>query len=57
MDNWIQSAIKKPGSFKKYCGGKVTQKCIQKGLKSKNPLTRKRAGLAKALLSMHKSKK
>jgi len=41
----------KEGAFTQYCkrlGFKgVTQACIQKGLKSKNPLTRKRANFAR----------
>jgi len=43
--------IKKPGSFTKYCKSKgykgVTCACIREGLKSKNPLTRKRANFAR----------
>lgn len=39
--------IKKPGSFTAYCKRKgfkgVTMACIKMALKSKNPLTRKRA--------------
>jgi hypothetical protein len=39
--------INKPGSFTAYCKRKgykgVTLACIKEGLKSKNPLTRKRA--------------
>ena len=34
------------GKFTSYCGGKVTEECIQKGKRSKNPLTRKRATFA-----------
>ena len=37
---------KNRGKFTEYCGGKVTQECIAKGKKSKNPLTRKRANFA-----------
>jgi hypothetical protein len=44
--NWISGIIKKPGSFTNYCGGEVTNACIAKGKKSKNPKTRKRANLA-----------
>ena len=43
--------IKKPGSFTKYCKSKgykgVSCACIKEGLKSKNPLTRKRANFAR----------
>lgn len=35
------------GSFTKYCGGKVTDECIEKGLGSPNETTRKRAQFAK----------
>ena len=35
------------GSFTKYCGGKVTDECIDKGLGSHNETTRKRAQFAK----------
>ena len=37
---------KNKGSFTDYCGGKVTEECIQKGKHSKNPKTRKRATFA-----------
>lgn len=57
---WIKKVSKSmekrgtKGSFTKYCGGKVTDECIQRGLNSPDPLTRKRAGLAKAFRSMSK---
>ena len=35
------------GKFTEYCGGKVTSKCIQKGLNSSNPTVRKRANFAR----------
>jgi len=35
------------GKFTKYCGGKVTEKCIAKGKKSKSPAVRKQATFAK----------
>lgn len=35
------------GKFTEYCGGKVTDECIQKGLNSSNPTTRKRANFAR----------
>lgn len=54
---WIQKAIKKPGSFTSYCGGKVTDSCIEKGKKSKNPTTRRRANLAGTFKKMAKKKK
>lgn len=37
---------KNRGKFTDYCGGKVTQACIQKGKNSPNPKTRKRADFA-----------
>lgn len=38
---------KNRGKFTDYCGGKVTEACIQKGLHSSNPATRKRANFAR----------
>lgn len=35
------------GKFTSYCGGKVTEACIQKGLHSSNPTIRKRANFAR----------
>lgn len=47
---WMQDAVKHPGAFTEWCkkqGYKgVTQECIEKGKKSRNPTTRKRAVLA-----------
>lgn len=37
---------KNKGKFTEYCGGKVTDECIQKAKKSKNPTLRKRATFA-----------
>ena len=37
---------KNRGKFTDYCGGKVTSECIQRGLHSSNPTTRKRANFA-----------
>ena len=37
---------KNHGKFTEYCGGKVTQECIAKGKKSKDPKIRKRATFA-----------
>jgi hypothetical protein len=54
---WIQGAISKPGSFTAYCKklgySGVTSECIQRGLKSNDPTTRKRASLARTLRRMH----
>ena len=38
---------KNRGKFTSYCGGKVTSACIQRGLHSNNPTTRKRANFAR----------
>lgn len=35
------------GKFTSYCGGEVTSDCIQRGLHSSNPTTRKRANFAR----------
>ena len=57
---WIRKAanrMKKKGTvgaFTRYCGGKVTDECIRRALKSSNPTTRKRAGFAKAVRGFHK---
>lgn len=49
--NYRQGGIhikkKNRGKFTEYCGGKVTEECIQKGLNSSNPTTRKRANFAR----------
>ena len=37
---------KNKGKFREYCGGEVTNECIQKAKKSKNPTLRKRATFA-----------
>lgn len=37
---------KNRGKFTDYCGGKVTQECIEKGKKSKDSKIRKRATFA-----------
>jgi len=50
---WIQSAVKRMkkkgtvGSFTEYCGGKVTDDCIKRGLASRNAAIRKRANFAR----------
>ena len=49
---WIQKANKKMkekgtvGSFTKYCGGRVTQSCIDRAIKSDDPTLRRRAQFA-----------
>jgi hypothetical protein len=37
---------KNRGKFTEYCGGKVTEECIEKGKRSKDPKIRKRATFA-----------
>lgn len=43
------------GKFTDYCGGKVTQECIQRGKHSSNPITRKRATFAQNVRSFKHS--
>lgn len=60
-NKWMQKVAKKikkegtDGSFREYCGGKVTMECIERGLKSKDPKVRKRAALAKAFMKSKKA--
>ena len=55
---WLKDARKKMerrgtvGAFREYCGGSVTDQCIERGLNSNNPLTRKRAQFAKNVRRM-----
>jgi hypothetical protein len=50
---WMQRVSKEmrekgtEGAFTRYCGGKVTEECIQRGLRSPNPKTKARARLAR----------
>lgn len=44
---------KNRGKFTDYCGGKVTSACIQRGLHSSNPTTRKRANFARNARKWH----
>jgi hypothetical protein len=44
------------GKFTKYCGGKVTSKCIKKGLNSKSAAVRKRANFARNARKWKKGK-
>jgi len=37
---------KNKGKFTDFCEGKVTQECIERGKRSPNPITRKRATFA-----------
>ena len=57
---WIQDVNKSmkknntKGAFTEWCGGKVTNDCIERGLRSKDPKIRRRAALAKAFRNMKK---
>lgn len=44
---------KNRGKFTDYCGGKVTSECIQRGLHSSNPTTRRRANFARNARKWH----
>lgn len=44
--NKIHIKKKNRGKFTQYCGGKVTDECIQRGKNSSNPVIRKRAVFA-----------
>lgn len=56
--NWIQNAIGKPGSLHKELGvpegTKIPGKKMAQALKSRNPLEKKRAILARTLSKFHK---
>lgn len=58
MANWIQDAIHHKGALRKLTktkkGHNISQKALEKASHSKNPLTRKRAALAKTLKKLHK---
>lgn len=62
QDNkWMQKAVKNKGAFTKWCKQQgydgVTQECIEKGKKSKNPTTKKRAVLAETFKKQAKKRK
>lgn len=44
--NKIHIKKKNRGKFTEYCGGNVTNECIQRGKNSSNPVIRKRATFA-----------
>ena len=50
----IEIKSENKGKFSEYCGGKVTDKCIEKGLGSPNETTRKRSQFAKNAKSWNK---
>lgn len=49
--------VKEPGSFREYCGGEVTDECIERGLNSDNKSIQAKAKLAKAFKTMRAQKK
>lgn len=57
---WIQQVTRSmekkgtKGSFTEWCGGKVTEECIERGLRSKDEKIRRRAQLAKTFREMRK---
>lgn len=57
----MQTAVKNPGSFTKYCKNKgykgVTQACIEEGKQSSDPTTRKRAVLAETFKKTAKKRR
>jgi hypothetical protein len=57
-NNWIENAIKSPGSLRKTLhvkkGSKISDAKLKKAEESKNPTTRKRANLAETLKKMRK---
>ena len=56
-DQWEQGAVKHPGAFTDYCGGKVTDKCIAKGKSSDDPHVVKMATLAQTFRKQAKKHK
>lgn len=62
-NKWMQKAAARMkrkgtvGAFTRYCGGKVTNECIQRGLRSSNPTIRKRAAFAKAARKVARNRK
>ena len=53
---WIQKADIKKGKFNYYCGGEVTNDCIEKALKSDDSHVVKMANLAKTFRKIGKKK-
>lgn len=50
----IEIKSENKGLFTEYCGGKVTDECIEKGRKSRDPVVRKRAVFAENARSWNK---
>ncbi|MFW9872571.1 MAG: hypothetical protein ACFFG0_05660 [Candidatus Thorarchaeota archaeon] len=58
LDDILPSkTVKEPGSFREYCGGEVTDECIERGLNSDNKSIQAKAKLAKAFKTMRAQKK
>jgi len=61
--SWIQEARARMerkgtvGAFTKYCGGKVTQACIERAKRSGNPTLKKRAIFAENMRKIAKRRK
>lgn len=55
-EKWIPKDMDE-GSFTEYCGGNVTEECIQKGKNSSDKKTKQRANLADTFRNMNKNKK
>lgn len=57
-EQWIKSAIKKPGALRKALhvkkGSKIPESKLKKAEHSKNPTMRKRAVLAETLRGLHR---
>jgi len=55
-EKWIPKNMDE-GSFTEYCGGKVTEECIERGKNSPNKKTKQRANLADTFRHMNKKNK
>lgn len=56
-NKWIQKVDMKKGAFTDYCGGEVTQDCIDKAMKSDDSHVVHMATLAQNLRNISKKKK
>lgn len=54
---WIQKIDVKKGAFTDYCGGEVTNDCIERGMKSDDPHVVRMANLARTFRKISKNKK
>ena len=55
-EKWIPKNMDE-GSFTEYCGGNVTEECIERGKNSPNKKTKQRANLADTFRHMDKKKR